>query len=279
MNKDKKLIGSLMLLLVSIFWGGTYGFQSILSEKFGTFTVLFFKVLGCIGIFLLAIITKQKFDKDSVKYGLLVGSVTLIGLFLQQLGIARTTVSKASFISGLYIVFVPIIGLFSKKKPKPKFWLAVIVASVGLYFLCLGDSFSINIGDIYVIVSAFSFAFQIIFIDKYSKKVNLFPFCATQQSLTLIVSIIMMVFVEKPVVSDFGDYIIPILFLALLSGFVANIAQNKYQADVDPTVASLIMSLESVFGTLSGWLLLNQSLTSKELLGCVLMFIGIVIAE
>lgn len=279
MNNNKQLIGSLMLLLVSIFWGGTYGIQSILSEKFGTFTVLFFKVLGSIGMIALAIITKQKFDKDSVKYGLLVGSATLIGLVLQQLGIARTSVSKASFISGLYIIFVPIIGLFSKKKPKPKFWLAVIIASIGMYFLCLADSFTINIGDIFVIVSAFSFSFQIIFIDKYSKKVNLFPFCATQQLVTLVVSIFMMIFVEKPVVADFSDYILPILFLALLSGFVATLVQNRFQADVDPTVASLIMSLESVFGTLSGWLLLNQTLTSRELIGCVLMFIGIIIAE
>lgn len=268
-----------MLLLVSIFWGGTYGIQSMLSEKFGTFTVLFFKVLGSIGMIALAIITKQKFDKDSVKYGLLVGSATLFGLILQQLGIARTTVSKASFISGLYIIFVPIIGLFSKKKPKPRFWLAVVVASIGMYFLCLSETFVLNIGDILVIVSAFCFSFQIIFIDKYSKKVNLFPFCATQQLVTLVVSTIMMVFVEKPVVSEFSNYVLPILFLALLSGFVATLVQNRFQADVDPTVASLIMSLESVFGTLSGWLLLNQTLSSRELLGCVLMFIGIVIAE
>lgn len=268
-----------MLLIAAALWGSCYTVQSIMSDKLGTFTILFTKVSFSFLYVILAYLNKQKFDKNSIKYGLLVGATTLCGLIFQQLGIASTTVSKASFISGLYVVIVPIIGLFTRKKPKRKFWIAVAIASVGMYLLCLGGELVLNLGDIAILISAVFFAFQIIFIDKYAKKVKLYPFVATQQILIMVVTGTIMLIKEKPTISDFDGLVLPALFIALLAGVACTIIQNKYQPNVDPTVASLIMSLESVFGTILGVVVLNQVLTARELLGCILMFIGIVVAQ
>lgn len=277
--KNKKLIGSLMLLLAAMLWGGSYGMQSILSNRFGTYAIIFIKTVSGFLLIAFCALQKKKFTKTVVLSGILVGIMNAFGLILQQIGIENTTVSKASFLSGLYVMFVPIIGLFTKKKPKKKYWLAIAIAFVGLYLLCMSGGEKIGYGDIITLFAAMFFALQIVLIDKFVSQVDPLLFCGFQQSTVAVISGIMMLIFETPDFSNISSMIGPMLYVSFLSGLLGQILQNKYQAYVDPTVASLIMSLESVFGTLGGWLLLNQTLTINEILGCILLFVSIIVAE
>lgn len=276
---NRKTIGSLMLLLAALIWGFSYSTQSIMSSSLNTFAIIFVKTLG--GILLLAycFLRKKKFTKKVILIGTVVGVINGLGLILQQIGIVTSSVSNASFISGLYAVFVPIIGLFTKKKPKKKFWLAVLIALVGMYLLCMNGNETIKSGDLITLVAAFCFALQVIFIDKYAEELDPVVFCGFQQVTVAVISGVLMFVIEKPQLSDFNGMLLPLLYTMLGSGLLGQVLQNKYQSHVDPTVASLIMSLESVFGALGGWLLLNQTLSFKEIIGCVLIFVSIVIAE
>lgn len=277
--KDKKLIGSLMLLIAALLWGGSYGIQNILSNHLGTYTIIFIKTMTGIVLLGICFLLKKEINEKTILAGIIVGIVNGCGLIFQQTGIANTSVSKASFITGLYVVFVPVLGLFTRKKPKRKFWLAICIAFLGLYMLCMQGTESLGKGDLAVLISAVFFALQIILIDKYASEVDPLPFCAFQQITIAFISGTLMLVLEKPQNIDFSNIILPIIYTAFISGMAAQILQNKYQKFVEPTVASLIMSLESVFGTLSGWLLLNQTLSLKEVIGCILIFISIIIAE
>lgn len=278
--KRKQLIGNLMLLLAAMLWGGTYAIQSLMSKSIGTFTIVFLKTIN--GFFILGYcyIKKKQLRKKAILAGIIVGVIGAIGLICQQMGIGLTSVSKASFISGLYVMFVPLLGLFTRKKPKPRFWLAIFISFIGMYLLCMSGNEKFGIGDLVVLISAVFFAEQIILIDKFSEEVdNVLAFCGVQQITICIISSIPVFILEKPQLNDFNGLLLPILYVMFLSGMIAQIIQNKYQNSVEPTTASLIMSLESVFGALFGWLLLKQTLTFKEIIGCILMFIAIMVAE
>lgn len=277
--KKKQIIGSIMLLIAAVLWGLSYGIQSIMSNKLGPYTVIFIKGFSGFFLFAYCLLFKRRFDKETIMAGILIGLINGIGLIFQQTGLSISNVSKVSFISGLYILFVPIIQMFTRKKPKNRFWFAVFIACIGMYFLCMKDKFVLSKGDIYSLIGAIGFAFQIILIGKYTQTSDFVPFCATQQMTTSILAGSLMLIFEKPQISDFSGLVLPILYAMFASGMIAQLMQNRYQRDVEPTLASLIMSLESVFGALSGWLLLNQGLTQRELTGCILLFISIIIAE
>lgn len=277
--RDKKLFGSFMLYIASFIWGMSYSVQNILAEKLGMYTIIFIKSFGGVFLFFGLLITSKKFTKKTIIGGTLIGTVYAIANVFQQLGITNTAVSKASFITSLYIMFVPLIGLFTKKKPKPKFWISVLIACVGMYLLCMSGEFSLNIGDIYALIGAILFAIQIILIDRFVKGVEVVSFVAVQQLATSIISGSIMIAVEKPQLVDIKSVILPVLYVMLMSGLVAQLIQNRFQKDVEPSLASLIMSFESVFGAIGGWLLLNQALTLKEAIGCLMIFVAIIIAE
>lgn len=269
-----------MLLLAAILWGGTYAIQNIMSQSVGSFTIIFLKTSTGFLILGYCYIKKRKLKKKAVLAGVIVGVITGIGLLTQQMGISLTTISKASFISGMYVIFVPLLGLFTKKKPKAKFWLAILISLVGMYLLCMSGNEKFSTGDFVILLSSIFFAEQIILIDKFSEEVDdALAFCGVQQSTICLLSIIPMLFIDKPQLINFEGMLIPILYVMFFSGMIAQIIQNKYQGSVAPTIASLIMSLESVFGVLFGWLILKQGLTVKEIIGCILMFISIIIAE
>lgn len=277
---QKRLIASVMLLLTAFLWGMSYSMQSILSENLGPYAITFVKTSSGFLLLTFALITKRDFKKRTVFAGMLIGVIVAAGLILQQKGLETSTVSKVSFISGLYIVFVPLILLFAKIKPKKIFWLAVLIACVGMYLLTMSNGYgNICIGDFYTLVSAFVFSFQIILIGKYAQDSDIIVFCCSQQVTTAIIAGILMLIFDKPQLSYFTGNLFPIIYLAFGSGLIAQLMQNRFQKDLEPSLASLIMSLESVFGALGGWLLLNQVLTIQELIGCVLIFVAIVMAE
>ena len=279
MNK-KKIVASIMLLLSAFMWGISYSMQSIMSNSLKPYTIIFFKSFSGFILIAFCLITKRDFDTRTVLSGMLIGVVNGMGLIFQQKGLETSSVSNVSFISGLYIVFVPLLLLFTKKKPKKIYWLALLIACVGMYLLTMSGGIStICIGDIYTLISAFMFAIQIVLIGKYTQGSDFVVFCGFQELVASVMAGTLMFVFERPQLSDLNGLLFPILYVVFASGMAAQLLQNRYQKDIDSSLASLIMSLESVFGVLGGMVLLNQVLSVREIAGCVLIFIAILIAE
>ena len=197
----------------------------------------------------------------------------------QQLGIMYTSVGKAGFITACYIVIVPILGLFMKKKCSPFIWAAVALALVGLYLLCITDGFSIGKGDILVLICAFLFSLHILVIDYFSPKVDGVKMSCIQFLVCGILTAIPALIFEHPQLSAFKGAWGAILYAGIMSCGVAYTLQIVGQKNMNPTVASLILSLESCISVLAGWIILGQKLSVKEIIGCVVMFCAIVLAQ
>lgn len=269
-----------MLLLAALLWGSSYGIQASLSKTVGNFTIIFCKSFSGFILIAYSLLKKRHLSKKTILAGILIGVCNGLGLFLQQYALSTANVSKVSFISGLYIIFVPILSIFIlKKKPKARFWFAVAIACAGMYFLCLGEEFVIEAGDIITLISTIFFALQIILIHMYSKGIDTVAFCGVQQIATCLMCIPSMLFIEKTTIMDFKQILLPALYVMIGPGMIAQVLQNTFQRDVDATVGTLIMSLESVFGAISGAIFLKAYLTPVEVAGCVLIFISIIIAE
>ena len=198
----------------------------------------------------------------------------------QQFGIQYTTVGKAGFITACYIVIVPIIGIFLKKKCSPFIWAAVVMASGSDFIFSASQTdFSIGLGDILMLVCAFLFSLHILVIDYFSPKADGVKLSCIQFLVCGILSMIPALILERPQISSILTAWLPILYAGVMSCGVAYTLQVVGQKNVNPTVASLILSLESCISVLAGWVLLDQKLTIKELLGCVIMFAAIILAQ
>ena len=197
----------------------------------------------------------------------------------QQFGIKYTTVGKAGFITACYIVIVPIIGLFLKKKCSPFIWAAVVMALIGLYLLCITDGFSIGKGDFLVMVCAVLFSVHILVIDYFSPKVDGVKMSCIQFFVCGVLSAIPALLFENPQISSILAAWQPILYAGVMSCGIAYTLQIVGQKNMNPTVASLILSLESCISVLAGWLLLGQSMSLREIIGCIIMFGAIILAQ
>jgi len=197
----------------------------------------------------------------------------------QQFGISFTTVGKAGFITAMYIVLVPILGIFLKKKTGIKVAVSVVMAVIGLYLLCIKDGFSLGLGDALVLVCAFLYSIHILVIDYFSPKVDGVRMSCIQFFTCGLLSIVCMLIWEDPTVANMLAAWKPILYAGVLSSGVAYTLQVVAQKNVDPTMASLVLSLESVFSVLAGWVILHQVLSGREIFGCVLMFTAIILAQ
>ena len=277
--KNRKLFASILILLATLSWGLSYAIQTISADELQTFTIVFFKGIGGLILLPLLIKGKKRIGRKELTGGVLIGVAASIGCILQQRGMELSTVSKASFITALYIVFVPLIESFRGKRPGVKMFVAEGIALLGLYFLCLSGKVSLNAGDPILLIGSFFFALQIIFIDKYSRESDGVVLTFVSQLTAAFLSGIVMVLVEKPTMMQISRSILPLLYLAIISGGIAQCIQIVYQKDVGASLASLIMSLESVFGAFGGWLLLHQTMNGREIFGCILVFIAVLIAE
>ncbi len=197
----------------------------------------------------------------------------------QQIGIQYTTVGKAGFITALYIVIVPIMGIFLKKKCSILVWFSVLIALGGFYLLSVKEGFCLEAADLYLLASAFLFSVHILVIDYFSPKVDGVKMSCIQFFVCGILSGVVMLFTEQFHMSDILAAWKPILYAGVLSCGVAYTLQIVGQKDFNPTIASLILSLESVFSVIAGWLVLGQTLSGRELMGCVLIFCGIIMAQ
>lgn len=212
--------------------------------------------------------------------GIACGVMLCLASNFQQFGVRYTTVGKAGFITACYIVIVPVLGLFQKKKCGLNVWGAVFAAAVGLYLLCMeGDGFFLSKGDGLVFCCAILFSFHILVIDYYAPKTDGVKLSCIQFLVCGILSFLMMLIFEHPVLSDILAAKLPILYAGIMSCGVAYTLQVLGQKGMNPTIASLILSLESSISVLAGWLILGQKLGPRQLIGCGVMFGAIILAQ
>lgn len=292
----KQMKNNVMLLLTALIWGCAFVAQSVGMEYVGPFTFNSVRcILGSIVlipvIFLMdgmkkrsgiseAEIKKERGDTRALLTGgICCGVVLAAASSLQQFGILFTTVGKAGFITAMYIVLVPILSIFLGKKLRPLILLCVGIAVVGLYFLCMTEKLTLGLGDLLVLFCAFVFSIHILVIDHFSPLVDGVRMSAIQFLTAGIVCAVPMLIWEHPQMSDILEAWMPVLYAGVMSCGVAYTLQILGQKNADPTVASLLLSLESVFSVLAGWVILGQDLSAKELFGCVLMFVAIILAQ
>ncbi len=294
--KKGQIKNSLLLLLAAGIWGTAFVAQSVGMEHVEPFTFTFARsMIG--GLFLIPCISffrwlkkrenserelqrKAVVTKTEWIGGVCCGLVLCAAANFQQFGIAYTTVGKAGFITALYVVIVPVFGLFFKKKVPPAIWFCVGLSVVGLYLLCMTEgSFTLAYGDLMVLLCAVLFSCHIMVIDYFSPKCDGVVLSCIQFLVCGTISGVIMLFTETPRLNEIWAAMVPILYVGVMSSGVAYTLQVVTQKNLNPTIASLIMCMESVISALAGWIILGQALSKRELLGCVLMFAAIVLAQ
>lgn len=294
--KKTQVKNSLLLLLTATIWGVAFVAQSVGMDHVGPFT--FNAVRSVIGglvlipcIFFLnhrkavpkePVSPQRQVEQTStlILGGVCCGILLALASSFQQMGIQYTTVGRAGFITACYIVIVPLLGhFFLKKKCGASIWIAVALALVGLYLLCITDDFSIGKGDLLVMVCSLLFSLHILVIDYFSPKVDGVKMSCIQFFVCGFLCAIPAIFTEHIVFADILAAWAPILYAGVMSCGVAYTLQIIGQKDMNPTVASLILSLESCISVLAGWVILHQKLSARELSGCVLMFAAIILAQ
>ena len=288
----KNFKGSLMLLITSLIWGTAFVAQSEGMNYVEPFTYNAMRtLLG--GVVLIPVIIlfrfldkrngKEKTDcslKNTVIGGICCGIILFIASSFQQSGIAQTTAGKAGFVTALYIVIVPLIGIFLHKKMPLRMWLFIAIALAGFWLLCIKQDIGISSGDLLVFFGAISFAVHITVIDHFNEKNTdgVLMSCIQFFTAGLLMLICMFIF-EKPAVSNIVGAGGTILYAGIMSCGVAYTLQILGQKHTNPTLATMLMSLESVFAALSGWLILGEKLSTKEFFGCVLIFAAVILAQ
>lgn len=288
MNK-KQLGSSLLLLLATIIWGGSF---VVLLVGLGSLGPLFFGAIRFFiaGLALLPFVLLRRRRGLSAprtpaqrklfwKAGLLCGAALFTLSIFQQTGLRYTTAGKTAFVTTLYVVLVPIFGLLLHKKPGLQVWLAAILAACGLFFLCVSEAFTLNRGDIITLGCAIGCSVHILLLEHYTPQVDGVELCCLQffsaSALSLICAL--------PTETVTFERIYACRYMLLYAGVLASAAGNTLQAlgqrNIDAPLASLIMCLESVFAVLAGWIFLNELLSAREWFGCSLMFIAIVLSQ
>ncbi len=279
---------AIMLLLTSLIWGTAFVAQSMGMDYLEPFTfngarslIGGIALLPCIWL-LERINGKTQVSgnrKDLICGGIACGLLLFAASSLQQMGIQYTTAGKAGFITAFYIVFVPVLGIFLKKTVGWKVWISVLMALVGLYFLCIKEGFSIGKGDMFIFLCALVFSVHILVIDHYSPKVDGVKMSCIQFFVCGIASIPFMFLTEIPQIGNMLNAWLPLLYAGVMSCGVAYTLQIVGQKNVNPAIASLLLSMESCFSVLSGWIILGETLSVREGIGCVLMFVAIILAQ
>ena len=298
--KGHTLRQSFLLFLTAVIWGVAFVAQSAGMEYLGPFTYNGVRsVLGgmvllpCIALLNKMQATKpdtaegssvegrniKKSGKELAAGGLCCGFILFAASNFQQFGIQYTTVGKAGFITAMYILIVPILGLLVHKKVGLQVWIGVIFGIAGLYLLCMTDSFSLEKGDALVLICAFIFSLHILVIDHFSQRVDGIKMSCIQFWVCGILSLLCSFLFERPDLQSICDAWLPVCYGGIMSCGVAYTLQIVGQKDMNPTVASLILSLESVVAAVAGFLLLGQTMSLRELVGCLMMVMAIASAQ
>ena len=289
---------SVLLFIAATIWGFAFVAQQVGMDYIGplTFNGVRFLIGGIVLLPLIRFRSYYRGKIDSVyacrskeekrnralmtgKAGLLCGCALFCGSLFQQLGIQRTTVGKAGFITALYIIIVPILGIFLRKKVRKIVWVSAVLASAGFYLLCINESFSVNQGDLLVFICAILFSFHILLIDHFAPKTDGVQLSCIQFFVSGVICMAGAFIFEQPNLENIWKAAIPLLYTGVLSCGVGYTLQIVGQKGMNPTIASLIMSLESVVAVLAGWLILRQTLSVKELLGCAVVFLAVILVQ
>jgi len=286
-------MGNLMIIAATMIWGAGMSAQSAGMGYVSplTFNAARFFIGGTMALGpALFFLRRQRneiqegapkaISKRTLFAGLICGTVLCIAINLQQFGLVFTSVANASFITSLYVILVPIVCLVAFKQKAPVFvWIGVAVAMVGIYFLSLSGGFNLNVGDLLVFLCAIVFTAQILFVSHFSPKHNVLALACVQFYTVFVFSIILAFIFETPSMADLAAAAPYVLYTGVLSSGVAYILQMKAQKTTHPTIAAVLFSFESVVATITGWIVLSQFLTPREILGCVLIFFAILIAQ
>lgn len=319
MNQQKRTEtkSALLMVLTSVIWGVAFVFQRTGMEHIGPFAFNFFRCLLCI-LFLISVsffmkISKKKSNTSTISDanaasainsknskslneaefskeqpmrrktlyigGILAGLALFLGMSTQQVGMVSTTAAKAGFITTMYIVLVPIMGVFYGRKTNLKMWLCVAIACVGLYLLSIKEGFTFERGDFLVFLSAIFFGLQIVIIDIMAKNVDAIKLSMIEFTTSGLLSLIATLLTEVTTVQGVQAAAIAILYTGLLSSGVGFTLQIVAQKNLSPTIASLIMSMESGVSAVAGVLLLGEVLTQREIVGCIIMVISVILAQ
>lgn len=319
MNQQKRTEtkSALLMVLTSVIWGVAFVFQRTGMEHIGPFAFNFFRCLLCI-LFLISVsffmkISKKKSNTSTISEandasainsknskslneaefskeqpmrrktlyigGILAGLALFLGMSTQQVGMVSTTAAKAGFITTMYIVLVPIMGVFYGRKTNLKMWLCVAIACVGLYLLSIKEGFTFERGDFLVFLSAIFFGLQIVIIDIMAKNVDAIKLSMIEFATSGLLSLIATLLTEVTTVQGVQAAAIAILYTGLLSSGVGFTLQIVAQKNLSPTIASLIMSMESGVSAVAGVLLLGEVLTQREIVGCIIMVISVILAQ
>ena len=286
----KRIIGVLMLSICAIIWGFAFVAQSNATSTLSaaSFSGLRF-VFSFAGLFIVYLIydaiNKKRghytipWNLQTILGGAICGIALYFAMLCQQLGIAHTTVGKTSFITTLYIVIVPIVGIAARQKPNAFSAPAILIAVLGFFFMCITEKFNVTVGDALVLMCAAMYSMQILFISIYAKCCDPVRLTLVQFGSSAIIGIIGMAIAGFPSGIAIKETIFEILYLGILSGTIGFTMQTAGQKHVSPTVATLIMSMESVVGLIGGIIFLHQIPSPREILGCLLVLVAVVLAQ
>ena len=281
-------------VLAALIWGTAFVAQSVSADFVEPFTFNAARsVVAFVFLLILSAVLRHRrrrdfadsaqarptARRDLVLGGLCCGVALTLAANLQQKGLETTTSGKAGFITALYIVIVPVAGLLFRRRVPRAVWFGVVLAVAGLYCLCITEDFTISGGDFYVLLCAFCFSAHILVIDHFTQKVDGVELSCAQFLVVTVLSVVGMIATEHPSLSALLQCAGPILYVGLFSSGVAYTLQILAQKDSNPTVVSLLLSLESVFATVAGALILGDRMSGKEYFGCVLMLAAVVLAQ
>ena len=296
MNNNKRMLGNALLILTAMIWGTAFVFQRVGMESIEPITfnaarmALAAVAVGAVSALPMAS-EKEKlaaysvkacadYHKNTVIGGICCGTFLAAASIFQQMGVVYTTAGKAGFITAMYMLLVPVINfVFFRKRNSWIVWLTVLLGVVGMYLLCMTGGFSLGRGDTLVCICAVLFSGHILCCDHFVQLGNPIRISAIQFATCTVISAVAALILEEPSWAKIASAAIPILYCGIVSGGIGYTLQIVAQKFTDPTVASLLMSLESVFAVLAGALILGERMTSRELLGCVIMFAAIVLVQ
>jgi drug/metabolite transporter (DMT)-like permease len=287
--KSRELKADFLLLITAFIWGSAFVAQKAGLEFIGPFifnTLRF--ALGCLVLLPLIIIRSRNPEiameskrnpKRQLTAGLIAGIFVFFGATFQQTGLLTTSAGKAGFITGLYVIIVPILGLFWRHRISPVTWVGAILAVIGLYFLSVTETLSVSVGDLLVLACAFVWAGHVHVIGYYSPKVDTIKLAFTQFAVCSLISLVLALVFDEISLTQIRLAAVPVLYAGMLSVGVAYTMQIVAQRDAPPAHAAIIMSLEAVFAVLGGWVMLHERLSTRGIFGCALMLTGMLLSQ
>lgn len=287
MNKRTSLKGFIFLVTAAVVWGFAFVAQRVGADSMSPFYFNFSRyLLGTLSLIPVILLFERGARdkatlKNTLRVGIIAGIVLASASYLQQLGVEMTdSAGKSGFITGLYMVIVPIIGILLKKKTTLQTWAGAVLGVVGLFLVCMsGGKLTFTIGDLLLVGCAILFAVHITIIDTFGDKIYSLRFSMTQFGVCALVNLIGMLIFEEPAIAQLGEAMIPVLYCGIMSVGVAYTCQVLGQKHSEPTSASIILSTEAVFSAIGGAIILKETMSVPAYIGCVLIFMGILLSQ